>query len=292
MTTHLPFAAIALALAAAAAAANAQTHTTPPQTSAEDRGFSYFMGVGAQRLTYREKPSIVPAESRAQVTNPLLITGAVYAVNADTLLALDSEATFAPGTVTERWMATATTIGGNPVNDPVLQTNRFSLAESSTRLLLHHRLRQQWFVVGGPAFHSQSFKRYGFRAGADNLVSLPADRTVEESVSEVLLHAGLALESERVRNSRHHYSLRATLGVPLWRKLENTAFPNQTFSGTGGYDASLAARYSLAVVPNVHVGLWGQWSHSLRKAQTSGNLEVPKSTLSGVAGGVELLWKL
>lgn len=292
MTTHLPFGAIALALATATTAASAQAPATPSPASAEDRGFSYFMGVGAQRLTYREKPSIVPAESRARVTNPLLITGAVYAVNADTLLALDSEATFAPGTVTERWTATASTIGGNPVNDPLLQTNRFSLTESNTRLLLHYRLRQQWFVVGGPAFHSQSFKRFGFQAGPDNLVTLPADRTVEESVSEVLLHAGLALESERVRNSRHHYSLRATLGVPVWRKLENTAFPNETFSGTGGYDASLAARYSHTLVPNVHVGLWGQWSHAFRNAQTSGNLEVPKSTLSGVAAGVELLWKL
>lgn len=288
--TSFPWRQATLALALCIlGAAHAQSTTTAP---ADERGFSYFMGIGAQRLTYREKPSIVPAESRAQVTNPLLITGAVYAVNADTLLALDSEATFAPGTVTERWTATASTIGGNPVNDPVLQTNRFSLNETNTRLLLHYRLRQQWFVVGGPAFHSQSFKRFGFQAGADNLVSLPADRTVEESVSEVLLHAGLAIESERVRNSRHHYSLRATLGVPVWRKLENTAFPNQTFSGTGGHDLNLAARYSHAVVPNVHVGLWGQWSHALRKAQTSGNMEVPKSTLSGVAGGIELLWKL
>lgn len=274
-----------LALCAATAGALAQAPS-------EDRGFSYFMGVGVQSLTYREKPSIVPAESRARVTNPLLITGAVYALNADGLLSLDSESTFAPTTVTERWTATTGTINGITLTDPVLQTNRFSLQESTTRLLLHYRVRQQLFAVGGASFHSQSFKRFGFRAGADNVTSLPVDRTVEESISEVLLHVGLALESERVRNSRDHYSLRATVGVPVWRRLENTAFPDQNFSGTGGYDLSLAARYSYALVPNVHVGVWGQVAQALRRAQVNGNVELPKSTLGSLAGGLELLWKL
>jgi hypothetical protein len=259
---------------------------------ADERGFSYFMGVGAQRLTYREKPSIVPAESRAEVTNPLLITGAVYVIDTDRLLSLDSEASFAPPTVTERWTATAPTLGGQPVTDPVLQTNRFSLQDSSMRLMLHQRVSGPWFAMGGPVFHSQSFKRFGFQAGTDNLVALPADRTVEESVSEVLLQLGLAFETERVRHSTHHLGVRASVGVPVWRRLENTAFPGQSFSGTRGHDLTLATRYSHAVVPSVHLGLWGQWSKSVRKAQVNGNLEVPASTLQGLAAGVELLWKL
>jgi hypothetical protein len=281
-----------LALAGAFLVAGvAQAQQTPPP-AADDRGFSYFMGVGAQRLTYREKPSIVPAESRAQISNPLLITGAIYVIDHDRLLSLDSEASFAPPTVTERWTATTSTIGGNTVTDPVLQTNQFSLQESSMRLMLHQRVTGPWFAMGGPVFHSQSFKRFGFRAGTDNLVALPADRTVEESVSEVLLQLGLAYETERVRNSTHHFGVRASLGVPVWRRLENTAFPGQSFSGTKGHDLVLSARYSHAVMPSVHLGLWGQWSHSLRRAQVSGNLEVPESTLQGLAAGFELLWKL
>ncbi|HEX3140151.1 MAG TPA: hypothetical protein VHQ87_08860 [Rhizobacter sp.] len=59
---------MAASAAFAAAAAAAQT---PAPAASDDRGFSYFMGIGAQRLTYREHPSIVPAESKAQVTNPL-----------------------------------------------------------------------------------------------------------------------------------------------------------------------------------------------------------------------------
>lgn len=282
-----------LALTAALlAAGGAQAQQPAPPAPADDRGFSYFMGVGAQRLTYREKPSIVPAESRAEVTNPLLITGAIYVIDHDRLLSLDSEASFAPPTVTERWTATTGSIGGTPVTDPVLQTNRFSLQESSMRLMLHQRLTGPWFAMGGPVFHSQSFKRFGFQAGADNLVALPADRTVEESVSEVLLQFGLAYETERVRNSTHHFGVRASVGLPVWRRLENTAFPGHSFGGTKGHDLTLAARYSHAVVPAVHLGVWGQWSHSLRRAQVSGNLEVPESTLQGLAAGIELLWKL
>lgn len=287
MTRHL----VAPALCLAAAGALAQT-AAPAAAPTDERGFSYFMGVGVQSATYREKPSIVPAESRARVTNPLLITGAVYALNADSLLSLDSETTFAPTTVTEKWTATTGSINGVTLTDPVLQTNRFSLQESSTRMLLHYRVRQQLFAVGGPSFHSQSFKRFGFQAGADNVTSLPVDRTVEESISEVLLHLGVALESERVRNSRDHYSLHLTAGLPVWRRVENTAFPAHSFNGTGGLDLSLAARYSHALVPNVHVGLWGRASQSTRRAQVNGNVELPKATLTSVAGGVELLWKL
>jgi hypothetical protein len=289
-TTVHGLCALGLALSAAGAAAQ----STGPSTLAvnDDRGFSYFMGIGAQRLTYRERPSIVPAESRAEVTNPLLITGAVYAVSPDILFALDAESTFAPDTVTEEWTATASSIGGVAINNPLLQTNRFSLQENKTRLLLHYRAYQQLFAIGGPAFQSQSFKRYGFAAGPDNVVSLPADRTVEESASEVLLHAGLALESERVRNSAHHYSLRATVGVPVWRRLENTAFPSHSFDGTKGYDLNLAARYSRAVMPGLQIGLWGQLSRAQRSEQVQGNVELPEATLTGVAAGLEFLWKL
>jgi hypothetical protein len=262
------------------------------QTANDERGFSYFMGLGTQRLTYREMPRTVPVTSEATVTNPLLITGAVYALHADALMSLDSESTFAPGTATERWTATVPTINNVTLTDRVLQTNQFSLQESTTRLLLHYRVLGPWFAVAGPSFHSQTFKRFGFVAGADNAVALPPDRTVDESASEVLLHAGVALESESVRNRAHHYSLRASVGKPVWRRLENTAFPGAKFSGTGGYEFSLAGRYSLAVMKNVHAGLWGQVLRSQRSHEVNGNLELPKSTLGSVSGGIELLWKL
>jgi hypothetical protein len=265
---------------------------TPAQPANDERGFSYFMGLGAQRITYRELPRTVPVKSEATVTNPLLITGAVYALHADALMSLDSESTFAPGTVTERWTATVPVINNVTLTDRVVQTNRFSLSESTTRLLLHYRVFDKWFGVAGPSFHSQSFKRFGFATSADNVVTLPADRTVDESASEVLLHAGLALESESVRNRGHHYSVRATIGRPVWRRLENTAFPSAKFSGTGGYELSLAGRYSLAVLPNVHLGLWGQALHSQRSSEVSGNVELPKSSLRSLSAGIELLWKL
>ncbi len=147
---------------------------TQARTPNDERGCSYFMALGAQRITYRESPSIVPVKSLAKVTNPLLITGAVYALHADSLLSLDSESTFAPGTATERWTATVPVINNVALTDPVLQTNRFSLHESTTRLMLHYRVRETLFALGGPSFHSQSFKRFGFAAGADNVVALPA----------------------------------------------------------------------------------------------------------------------
>jgi hypothetical protein len=267
------------------------TSGTPPGQGGDERGFSYFLGLGRHSVTYEERPSIVPAVSRAKASSPLLITGALYAVDAHNLLSLDSEATFAPGTTTERWTATASSIAGTPLTSSLLQTNRFSLQQTTTRLLWHYRLRDAFFVMGGPSFHSSSFKRFGFAAGPDNAVALPAG-TIEETVSEALLNVGVSLESERVRQVGHHYGLRASLGLPMWRRVQNTGFPNQSFDGTAGWDLSLAGRYSIALRPNIHLGAWGQWVHSERAREVRGSIELPRSEAQSMSYGVELLWKL
>ena len=95
-----------------------------------------------------------------------------------------------------------------------------------------------------------------------------------------------------------HYSARLYMGKPIWREVDNTALPNKTFNGTGGYDMTLEGRYSYAVLPNVHLGLWGQYSYSKRDSETTtinggaNRAELPESTLAGFAYGLEMLWKL
>jgi len=274
----------------------AQTLTIPD----DGRGFSYFMGVGAQRTTYQESVSRYPITSKSVVTSPLLITGAVYAIGPNSLISFDSENTFAADTTTETWRTPVGTIlpAGTgktaTVTDPVLQTNQFSYQQNTLRLLWQQRATGPVFIVGGPAFHSHSFKRFGFTPGTDNITDLSrlSNTTVEESVSELMLNLGVALESERVRGERHHYSLRAVVATPAWRRLTNTAYPSLSFSGIQGYDLSLSGRYSLALHPNLHLGVWGQWHQGERGLQRQGRFEVPKTRLDGVSYGVELLWKL
>ena len=124
-------------------------------------------------------------------------------------------------------------------------------------------------------------------------MATPANTTVEESASEVMGTVGMALESGPLRGQAVHYGLRAALGVPLWRRVENTSQPQATFDGTRGWDLAVEGRYSLAVMPNVHLGAWGKWALSSRGAQTRGTtLELPASRLQSLAAGVELLWKL
>lgn len=279
----------ALVAAACAASSNLASAQTLPAT--DERGFSYFMGLGRFSLSQRETPSIVPARSKASVSGPLLTTGALYAIDADRLLALDAETTFAPGTTTERWTATASTIGSMVLTDPLLQRNRFSAQQSNTRLLGQQRMRGPWFAAAGASFHVHSFKRFGFAAGPDNAVSLPPG-AVDETVSEVQLTAALVLESERVRGSRQHYGLRAGVARPVWRRVQNTAFPDRRFDSTAGWDLSIAGRYSLTLRPGMHVGGWGQLLHSQRKGQRQGAVELPRTRSLALSYGLELLWKL
>ena len=177
------------------------------------------------------------------------------------------------------------------LTSPLLQTNRYSLQQNTTRLMWQHRLRDAWFATGGVSFHNHSFKRFGFAAGPDNAVNLPVG-TVEETVSEAMLNLGFALESERVRQVGHHYGLRVGVAVPVWRRVQNTSFPNDTFGGTSGWDLSISGRYSIAVRPNMHIGAWGQWVSGERGRDVQGLLELPRSEMRTLSYGIELLWKL
>lgn len=268
--------------------------TAPTTTEAlGDKGFSYFIGLSQLHSHYREDVHLMPIRSRVTASSPLLVTGALYAVTPDWLLSLDNETTFAPHTATETWQATGPVVAGVAVTSPTLQTDRFRLSESRTRLLVHHRWRDQLFLLGGPEFHSQSFRRYAYESGPDGLVSTVSGQTSEETAAEVVLALGAAIESESVRRQSQHYSLRAMVGVPVWRRVESTSAPQARFTGLGGYDLTLEARYSRAVLDDVHLGGWVKLSRSERARDTAGaSLELPRSRLDGLAVGLELLWKL
>ena len=266
-----------------------------------DRGFSYFLGVGRQTLHYSEEAAMVRARSSARASSALLITGAVYAVHPDLLVALDNTTTFAPSTATESWRATASTvpyavsstqIEDRAVNGPLLQTNRFSLSQSNTRVLAQYRVRGPWFWVGGLAFRSQSFKRYRFDVLQPNVVNMPTSSVVEESSSEVLGELGLALESERVKDVPRHYGLRLSVATPFWRRLDNTSASDISFKGTKGWDLNLEGRYSFAINDMAHIGGWAQYAFSERGRQIKGFYELPRSQTRSTAIGIELLWKL
>ena len=178
---------------------------------------------------------------------------------------------------------------GTTVTSPLLQQNSFSLSISNSQLALHKRIAGDWFVFGGPTFASSSFKRYAFIAGPDRATNI-TNATVEESSSELLGNIGLALESGQVRDTETHYSLRASAGTPLWRRLQNTSAPNAMFTSTQGYDLALEGRYSWSIHSKVQLGTWGRVSHSYRGKEVQGRLEMPANTLDNLGVGVELLW--
>lgn len=279
---------VALWLAGGGVAAQT-TAAADPVTN--DKGYSYFMGLGAQRVSYQERSATQPVRSQVHSVSPLLITGALYLVRPHLLFSLDSQTTFYPGRAQERWLSTTGSFNGQPLESEVLQTNGYNLSQSNTQVLLHQRLYGPWFVVGGGALHTASFKRYGFTAGVDKVVELPDGTTVEESISEALGQIGLALDSERVSAQPLHYGLRLVFGTPLWRRVNNTQVPQTVFSQASGRDVSVDGRISWSVHPAVHLGVWGQWARSSRPREVQGGDELPQNQLDSRAAGVEWLWK-
>lgn len=283
---------------ACACALNAQAQSEPVAASGtvvsgSDGGFSYFVGLGGQHLRYRETASVVPVKSSATVNSPLIVTGALYVVSPELLFSMDSESTFAPGDTTEQWKATQDVFNGVTLKDRLLQVNGFSLSQNNIQVLGHYRVAGPWFAVAGPSLRTQTFKRYSFEVkNTESGVVAPADHTVEESSSEVVLNVGAALESERVRGQATHYGVRALVGLPVWRRVENTQSPGVKFDGAKGFDLSLEGRYSVELRPAIHLGVWGKWMVVDRKRSVSGSKEVPDNRLDGLNYGVELLWKL
>lgn len=267
-----------------------------------DKGFSYFLGLGRQSVNYRESARLYGIRSAAKTSSPILISGALYAVSEDLLFSIDSASTFYPGATTERWTTSASSLpdvqsDGSvqqiPITDPLIQTNQFTISQTNTQVLAHLRLGGPVFWVGGPAISTQTFKRYAYQVGVDDAVSVAKLNVVEETSADVLLMAGLALETERVKGRDSHLGLRVLAGVPVWRRVTNTNSPQYEFNQAKGYDLLLEGRYSLAIYKGLHLGLWGKANQAYRQRETMGsNAELPDSRTRSLSMGMELLWKL
>lgn len=298
MPRSTTWAALGLTLTLTAGLSMAQTAAVSPPAAApaSDQGYSFVLGLARHHATYREFASTVPVVSRVSTASPMLITGALYAVSRDLLFSLSSESTYFQSTDNETWRSTAPVFNGITLTDRVLQTNAASLNHTETHLLVHHRLAGETFLVAGPSLRTHAFKRHSFQAGADAAVTVPDGATVEETATEVLLQVGAALEPARVRGASAHYGLRATVGMPVVRRVENTNHPGLRFSQAKGLDVGLEGRYSAALIDGVHLGAWGRWAASRRQAQVlqegGTTLELPRSRTDTLSYGVELLWKL
>ncbi len=280
---------LALALASCGLAQAAE----PVSADSSDKGYSYFLGLGQESLKYEETSGLLPVKSSARATSALLIGGAVYVVDKDWLFSVDNATTFNPATSQETWTATSSTINGVVLSSGLLQTDSFNLSQSTTKLLVHGRLKDHWFGIAGPSFHTQTFRRFSFASGPDHVVNTPASTTVDESSSEILFNSGVGLESEQLRGQPTHYGMRAILSLPVWRRLQNTAEPQVAFNAAKGWDFSLEGRYSWAVHDRLQVGAWGRWQLSRRERQiVGGSFEMPANRLDGLGYGLELLWKL
>ncbi|MDQ5898604.1 MAG: hypothetical protein RL223_3161 [Pseudomonadota bacterium] len=267
---------------------------------ASDKGFSYFIGLGQHVQRYEERASLSDVRSQVTTRSPMLVAGALYVLGPDLMFSMDSLSTFAPGRGPERWHAGSNPFNGTPLQDTLLQTNQFSLSTNQVLLAGHRRLlpAAPWFGTAGLGFRNLNFKRFDFHAGVDQVVDLPTDQTVIEDSAEVLLHAGLSLDSEQVRGAPSHHGLRITVATPVWRRVENSQFPLQRYSDSfGGWDLSLEGRYSVAVLPQVHVGGWARAAtlqrQRIRVPLADGRTsELPRSRLDSLSWGLELLWKL
>jgi len=280
-----PHMAIALALLFAALSGSAQAE------EANTGDYAYFI-LGVENVQYQE--TIGTSHSSVNGASPIISTGSLTVVNDRWDFSIDAISTFAAGTHMETWREDS--------QGQFLQ-NRFSFNGVSTNVLVQYKYTPNFRLVFGPGFSSNTFKRWDARIQNENINIF--NGLYEEALAEIYLDAGVAFEKGRVHQDSWHVGARFTAGLPLWRYMENTAFPDAELSDTGGYRTSLEGTASYRVIKGLQVGLYGRYLHIFRDEGTvrwtdatgvlgtTGEQRVvtfPEATTDILAIGLQLLW--
>jgi len=263
-------------------------------------GYSYF-NFGIENIEYQEflpgnESRGIPAiESKSSVSNFVIRTGGLYAINPDFNFSIDATASFAPEQGTETWTISDT-------NTP-LQENLVTLQNASTLVLVHYKVLSSWQLLAGGSFNEETFKRFNFQQLDPRAQDL-SKYTVEESFSHIDVNLGLGYGSDLLQGQNDHLSVRAYAGIPLWSNTKNTSYPDAEWSDSGSVMWHLQARYSIAISNDFQIGAYASYGFTDRDEDTiydtynnflGGNVAeatIPAAEMSVSSFGIELLWQL
>lgn len=262
----------------------------------KDNGFSFFTA-GFESFQYEEKVSLADVNTKVTVTNPVLMTGGLFEVNPNWDFSIRAESSLFPGNSQESWQVNSGSSVGTltSANNPI-QTNQFTMTNSSTQLLSQYKLTPQIRLLLGGQYALFTFKRYQFATDYPNTISI-TDGVVEESTGSLDLNMGAAFESDTSVQSNYRFFGSITLDKPVYRKLVNSNAPDVTFSSTDGYGITAFGGASYQLTKQVHLGVvmmvgYRQTGKEIKvNPATNLQIEIPENTILQTKYGLSFIYK-
>ena len=272
-----------------------------------------YLAIGVETVSYAEyivdfvavdtdtgKEYHVNGQSLSWVANPVLLSGAVYQVNAKWSIALDTISTLSAdqNPTQEKWLLTLSDAENGQQIDQGEQQNAYSSRISSTQLSAMYQLAKSLSAQTTLEYRNTSFKRYGSSNNVSWMSSY--DGLIEEIAGDYTLYLGMRW-AQPIRWATWYYDVRALAGVPLYHQVQNTAAQSWNFSAllTGGFDGQLLANVGYQINQNLSLGLVAQGFYryrfelELENYTGLGNAPiVPQNINYGLRSGISVIWKL
>ncbi|PLA75380.1 hypothetical protein CYQ88_02080 [Hydrogenovibrio sp. SC-1] len=265
-------------------------------TALAENGFS-FLTAGFETFQYEEKVSLADVNTKVTVTNPVLMTGGLFEVTPQWDFSIRAESSLFPGNSQESWQVNSGASVGSltSANNPI-QTNQFTMTNSSTQLLSQYKLTPQIRLLLGGQYALFTFKRYQFATDYPNTISI-TNGVVEESTGSLDLNIGAAFESDTSVQSNYRLFGSITIDKPIYRKLVNSNAPDVTFNSTDGYGLTALGGASYQLTKQVHIGVtmmvgYRQTGKEIKvNPATDLQIEIPENTIFQTKYGLSFIYK-
>jgi len=274
----------------------AASSITQANSTLTDNGFSFFTA-GFETFQYEEKVSLAKVNTKVTVTNPVLMTGGLFEVNPQWDFSILAESSLFPDNSQENWRVNnGATVGSLTSGNNPIQTNQFTMTNSSTQLLTHYKLTPQTRLLLGGQYALFTFKRYQFATDYPNTISI-TNGVVEESTGSLDLNMGVAYESATSVQSKYRYYASLTLDKPIYRKLVNSNTPKVTFGSTDGYGVTAFGGASYQLTQQLHIGLTMMLGYRQNAKEVKVNpdtnlqIEIPENTILQTKYGLSFIYK-
>lgn len=262
----------------------------------KENGFSFFTA-GFETFQYEEKVSLADVNTKVTVTNPVLMTGGLFEVTPQWDFSIRAESSLFPGNSQESWQVNnGASVGSlTSANNPI-QTNQFTMTNSSTQLLSQYKLTPQIRLLVGGQYALFTFKRYQFATDYPNTISI-TNGVVEESTGSLDLNIGAAFESDTSVQSNYRLFGSITIDKPIYRKLVNSNAPDVTFNSTDGYGLTAFGGASYQLTKQVHIGVtmmvgYRQTGKEIKvNPATNLQIEIPENTILQTKYGLSFIYK-
>ena len=240
---------------------DSETLEEPTSEQLKNLGIYSYIALGGEYVNYAEKESRYGANSEVTTNGLSFLSGGLLFYFAKKYAAsLHVSSTLFPGSGDEEWR----------LNGETVQTNEFEFSMASTSLFGHYLFTPRSRIITGPAITLNNFTRSRFSGRAVDEITCEGDpdcitrellRVEQERQFYIswLLGYGYYIEPKEKGDFRLNLSVFG--GIPIYKDVQNTRFPDTNFSDTGGYQFAGIFSLGYMIYQGLDIGFYLDYTY-------------------------------